>query len=222
VVLPRLDNIEVVTLTLRESVLSVKLELGSDHRVLTPTVESKSGLGKNEGSGIGDGGTTSIDTSNLVRVEWKVAGCTIPLLGSRDTSGTGNISSTRHLEKTRSIDECSRTSSLGRSTEGVDGRRKGINGISVVKGLGTKGLEEKTVGRKRRTVINVGIRLDNPDELLARMVEVELDLVGRRSNRFITSELELLNQILVRVLCHLASLISVQKDVVNVERSGNQ
>jgi len=62
----------------------------------------------------------------------------------------------------------------------------------------------------------VGIRLNNPEEFLARVVEIELNLVGRRANRLIASELELLNQILVRVLGHSASLVGVKEDVVNV------
>ena len=54
VVLERLDNIEVRTFTLRESVLTVKLKLSGDNRVLTPTMEVKSSLSKNECSGIRD------------------------------------------------------------------------------------------------------------------------------------------------------------------------
>ena len=56
VVLERLDNVEVGTLTLREAVLAVELELGSDARILTPAVHVKGGLGKHEGAGIGDEG----------------------------------------------------------------------------------------------------------------------------------------------------------------------
>jgi hypothetical protein len=222
VVLEGLDDVEVASFTLRESVLSVKLELSGDDRVLTPTVEAKSGLGKNECSGIGDGGSGSVNTSGLVRIEWEVAGLVVPFLGGRDTSSTGDIGSTSHLEKTRGIDECSGTGGLGRSTEGVDGRRKGIDGIGVVEGLSSKSAEKDVSGSKGGTVVNVGIRLNNPDELLARVVEVELDLVGRRSDRFITSELELLNEVFVGVLCHLASLVSIQEDVVNVERGSDK
>jgi hypothetical protein len=54
------------------------------------------------------------------------------------------------------------------------------------------------------------------------VVKVELDLVGRRTNRLITSELELFNQILVGVLSHASALISVQEDVVNIERGSNK
>jgi len=64
--------------------------------------------------------------------------------------------------------------------------------------------------------------LNNPDELLARVVEVKLDLVGRRANRFITSELDLLEEVLVGVLGHLAAFISVEEDVVNIEGGSNK
>ena len=56
VVLERLDNVEVGTLTLREAVLAVELELGSDARILTPAVHIEGGLGKHEGAGIRDEG----------------------------------------------------------------------------------------------------------------------------------------------------------------------
>ena len=36
---------------------------------------------------------------------------------------------------------------------------------------------------------NEGVTLDNPDEFLTRVVEVEFEFVGRRSDRFTTSEL---------------------------------
>jgi hypothetical protein len=104
----------------------------------------------------------------------------------------------------------------------MDSVRKSINSISVVERLGTKGLEKKTISLERSTVVNVGIRLDNPDKLLARVVEVELDLVGGRTNRLVTSELKLLNQVLVRVLGHLASLVGIKEDIVDVKRSSNK
>jgi hypothetical protein len=64
--------------------------------------------------------------------------------------------------------------------------------------------------------------LDNPDELLDRVVEVKLDLVTGRTDGLVTSELELSDEVLVRVLCHSSALISVQKHVINVKRSSNQ
>jgi hypothetical protein len=52
--LVRLNPRKVRSFTLREAVLSVKLKLGSDNRVLSPTVHVKRGLGKDKGSGIRD------------------------------------------------------------------------------------------------------------------------------------------------------------------------
>jgi len=54
------------------------------------------------------------------------------------------------------------------------------------------------------------------------VVEVELDLVRRRTDRLIASELELLDEVLVRVLGHAAALVGVKEDVVDVERGGNE
>jgi len=54
------------------------------------------------------------------------------------------------------------------------------------------------------------------------VVEIELDLVGRGSNRLITSELELLNEVFVGVLGHLSAFISVEENVVNIEGGSNK
>jgi len=214
VVLERLDNVEVGSFTLRETVLAVKLELGSDDRVLTPAVHVKGSLGKHEGAGIGN--TRGKRGGGSER--GKVGSGTLPLGRDLDVSGTG------HLEKTRGVDEliASGTAGLGRASECVDGIRKGIKSISVVERLGTKSAEKDGSGIKGGTVVNVGIRLDNPDKLLHRVVEVKLDLVGGGANTFVTSELKLLDEVLVGVLGHLAALISVEEDIVNIEGSGNK
>jgi hypothetical protein len=88
--------------------------------------------------------------------------------------------------------------------------------------LRTKHFEKKGIAKKRRTVVDVLVRLNNPDEFLDRVVEVEFDLIGRRSNRFITSELELLNEVLVRILSHFSAFIGIKEDIVDVERSSNK
>ena len=67
-----------------------------------------------------------------------------------------------------------------------------------------------------------GVALDNPDELLARVVEVELDLVGRGGDGFATSELEGIDQVLVGDLGELTTFISVQVDVVDVQGRSDQ
>jgi hypothetical protein len=108
------------------------------------------------------------------------------------------------------------------STKSVDSVGKSIDGISVVKGLSTEEPIQKLVAVERRTVVNVLIGLDNPDELLNGVVKVELDLVGRRADRLVTSELKLLDKILMGVLSHAPALISVEEDVVNIERGSDQ
>jgi hypothetical protein len=104
----------------------------------------------------------------------------------------------------------------------VDGIGKSINSISVVEGLSTKEPVKELTALKGRAVVNVLIGLNNPDKLLNGVVKVELDFVGRRADGLITSELELLNKILVGVLGHTSALISVQEDVVDVERGSNE
>ena len=64
------------------------------------------------------------------------------------------------------------------------------------------------------------IALDNPHKLLARVVEVELELVGRRRDRLSARELERLDEVLVGDLGELAALVRVEVDVVDVERGG--
>ena len=53
-VLVGLNEVEVGSFTFREAVLAVKLELGRDHRVLTPAVQVEGRLGQDERAGIRD------------------------------------------------------------------------------------------------------------------------------------------------------------------------
>ena len=212
-VLEGLDHIEVGSLTLREAVLAVELELGRDDGVLAPAVHVEGSLGQHEGAGIGDVGAGG--RTLAVKV---VVGGSGPLLGA---SNVRNITSTGVLEETTG-DEGVGAGCLGGSTKGVDRVGESIDGIGVVEGLGTEGLVEGLAADEGRAVVDVGIGLDDPDKLLAGVVEVELDLVGGGTNRLVASELELLNEVLVGVLCHLAALIGVKEDVVDVEGGGNK
>jgi hypothetical protein len=86
--------------------------------------------------------------------------------------------------------------------------------VRVVEGLLTlPGVDYSIIARDER------ITLYNPDELLNGVVEVELNLVGRRGNRFATSELENLDEVLMGHLGELAALFSIKEDIINVERS---
>jgi hypothetical protein len=239
--LVRLDPREVGTFTLREAVLAVKLELSGDDGVLSPAVHVQRGLREDEGTGIrdtrvilmrsrllelsnnGSGETTSVDGDSIASCVYLVVriGGTVPV--SSETSIRDVIKSTSVLEQTTSINVSIGVSSNRlRTSESMDSVGESINGISVVEGLGTEDLEEESIASQRRAIVNVLIRLDNPDELLNGVVKVELDLVRGRTNRLITSELELSDQVLMGVLGHSASLVSVQEHIVNVQRSSNQ
>ena len=239
--LVRLNPREVGTFTLREAVLAVKLELSGDDGVLSPAVHIQRGLREDECAGIRDtrvilvrarllegGNDGSRETSGVqgdlvtshIDLVVRIGG-TVPV--SSETSIRDVIKSTGILEETTSINVSTRVSSEGSgASESVDSIGESIDGISVVEGLSTEDLEEESIASQGRAVVNVLVRLDNPDKLLNGVVKVELNLVGGRTNRLITSELELSNKVLVGVLCHSASLVSVQEDIVNVQRSSNQ
>ena len=214
--LERLDEVEVGALTLREAVLAVKLELGGDDRVLAPAVHVKSRLGEDEGARIRNRRATSTNANRPTELTTRGLSVEGGGLGS-------NINSAGVIEETRSVDE--RVGGSGGrviTTERHDGVRESIDGVGVIERLGAKGLVEHCVSLKRGAVVNILVRLDDPDKLLARVVEVELDLVRRRTDRLIASELELLDEVLVRVLGHAAALVGVKEDVVDVERGGNE
>jgi len=54
------------------------------------------------------------------------------------------------------------------------------------------------------------------------VVKVQLNLVRRRADRLVAGELQLGDQILVGILGESAALIGIQKDVVDVQRRGNE
>jgi hypothetical protein len=107
-------------------------------------------------------------------------------------------------------------------TKGHDSVGEGLKSVGVFEGLSTEEAVKNGARLERRAVVDVLVGLNNPDKLLNGVVKVELDLVGRGTDGLITSELELLNQVLVGVLGHTPALISVQEHVVDVERSGDE
>jgi len=172
VVLEGLDNVEVGSLSLRDTVLSVKLELSGDDGVLTPAVHIEGSLGEDECAGIGHIGSSGGST---VLVE---GARRVPVLGGSSSTRDECIKSTGHLEDV-SGDESIGSRCLSGTAEDVDGVGESIDGVGVVEGLSTKDLEQGVAGLKGTAVINVRIGLDDPDELLAGVVEVDLDLVRR-------------------------------------------
>jgi hypothetical protein len=131
VVLEGLDYIKVAALTLREAILAVELELGSDDGVLAPAMHVKSSLREDKCAGIRDKGALVTASGT----KWDFT----PLAGASGSRG-GSVKSTGHLKESRCSDEliaCGATNRCG-STEGMDGVGEGINGVSVIEGLGTK------------------------------------------------------------------------------------
>jgi hypothetical protein len=222
VVLVRLNQVEVGSLTLREAVLAVKLELSGNDGILTPAVHVKRGLGKNESAGIRNTGSGS-RMSKVGQVVVCRSRSILSKLPPRSATGSSILSS-GISEETRGVDvsSSSRVDNGVVRSEGHNRVGKSINGISVVEGLSTKEAVKNSSSFKRRAVVNVLVRLDNPDKLLNGVVKVELDLVGRGTDGLITGELKLLDEVLVGVLGHTSTLISVQEHVVNVEGSGNE
>ena len=218
VVLPRLNEVEVGSFALREAVLAVKLELGSDDWVLTPAVHVERSLGEDKGAGIRD--TRHLTSAEVGQV---VRNCVISTTPPSISSANRDIGGTSVSEETGGADV--RAGGEGNTvvrTESHDGVGEGIDGVGVVEGLSTEETVKNGVGLKGRAVVNVLVGLDNPDKLLHGVVEVELDLVGRGTDRLITSELKLLDEVLVGVLGHAAALISVEEDIVDVEGGRNK
>uniref|UniRef100_A0A6C0I6K7 Uncharacterized protein n=1 Tax=viral metagenome TaxID=1070528 RepID=A0A6C0I6K7_9ZZZZ len=238
VVLVGLHGVEVGTLTLREAVLAVKLELGGDDGVVAPAVEEEGGLGEDEGAGIGDAGVLKVANLGWVAIVGGLntltskVGTRVPdgVYGSIGVVVNGTVppAGTIRVNRSSIVEQVVVDEGLGGeaggllAAEGVDGVGKGIHGIGVVEGLGAEEVVEELTALKGRAVVNVAVGLDDPDELLNGVVEVELDLVGRGTDGLVTGELELLDEVLVGVLGHAPALISVQEDVVHVEGGGNK
>lgn len=141
-VLEGLDNVEVRSLTLGDTVLTVELQLGSDNGVLAPAVHVEGSLSKHIGAGIGNIGTTVSATGNSAE-NIVIAESSVVATSNAKGIATGNeaIEGTGHLENT-SRDEGVGTRGGILTTKDVDSRGQGINGVSVVKRLRSKDLVE--------------------------------------------------------------------------------
>ena len=223
VMLVRLHGIEVRSFALTETVLSVKLELGSHNRVLPPAVHAKSLLCKHEGTCVRH--KTLISTGGAERrarrrppaVGVRMFG---PALRVLDRVLGAECHRTR-VDEEPAHDEFARRGGA-RTREGVVSVRERVNAVRVVPRLHPEHLVERFIGLELLAAVDEVVLLDGENELLARVVEIELDLVARGSNRLVASELELLNEVLVRVLRHAAALVGVKEDVVDVERGGDE
>ena len=138
-VLERLDNVEVRSLTLGDTVLTVELQLGSDNGVLAPAVHVEGSLSKHIGAGIGNIGTIVGATGNSAEnvVVASVVDVGAALEGS--AGGDETVKGTSHLEDTSTNEGVGARGGIS-TTKDVDGRGEGINGVSVVKRLRSEDL----------------------------------------------------------------------------------
>jgi len=137
VVLPWLNEVEVGAFALREAVLAVKLQLGSNDGVLTPAVHVKSGLSKHKGAGIRES-RLNITSRNTKGAHVR-SGASSPVLVSVRGS---DVDGTSLLEEAVGTDEAgSARNGLG-ATERVDSVGKSVKSVSVVEGLSTEELEQ--------------------------------------------------------------------------------
>jgi hypothetical protein len=207
VVLVGLDAVKVRSLTLRETILTVELELGNLHGVLALAAHTR--VKDNLGEEVVDTRLELTSTGKINGVSSEPLG-----VGANGRVLTKNSRRSRGIASTRNVLADTRVS-LGE--EGSDDTIR-AEVIGVVEGLGTTNRREPGGGR----AVHERVTLNNPEELLHGVVEVELDLVGRRSDGLRTSVLHLLNEVLVALLGKAAALLGVEVDVVNIEGSSSQ
>jgi hypothetical protein len=214
VVLLRLDNAEVAALALREAVLAVELELGDLDGVLALALNTRreDDLGEEVvRRGLEETRRVVVGRIQERRVQESTT------RRDANTRREGSIDR-RSANRRRGTRRRRRISKRAAAEDVHDDTLRGPV-IRVVERLGT---EDLTDDRRTRRAVNERVALDNPDELLDGVVEVELDLVRRGRDRLRARELELLDEVLVRLLREAAALLRVEVDLVNLERRGRE
>jgi hypothetical protein len=233
VVLVRLHAVEVGTLTLREAVLTVELDLGDLNRVLALALDTRGedDLGEEVVGGtledaviISEVGLSGVDTrasgETSTRSETKTdlrdrdRTTDSSSTGTKSDSGQSGSVASKYTTSTAAI------GSKSTVTKNVGDDTLGGPVIRVVEGLLSGGFRDPR--HRGRVAVDEGVALDNPDEFLHGVVEVHLDLVGGGSHGLITSELNLVDEVLVGLLGKTSALLGIEVDVVDVERSSNK
>jgi hypothetical protein len=211
VALVGLDKVEVRSKTLGETIVTVELKLGTNDGVTTGALRSETGVVSTTGSlvviGEVDGGVV-------------VGSCTTTLGKLADTDFWGSLPSLS-LGTVDLVDELG-----GEADSGVTRLDVGTkSGIWVKETIGLN-LAVSIIVEVISVVVPLvhseldnGVTLNNPNQLLNGVIEVQFDLNILRSYRLITSELELLYKVLVRDLSETPTLISVEVNVIDIERS---
>ena len=216
VVLVRLHHAEVASLALREAVLSVELQLADLHRVLARAAHA--GLEHHLGEQVV---RRVLEQRRLVvarvgvqpgrTVERRTIGNThTRQVGARRTIRRRRHRQVRGATAQRTAREHVHDHTLRREVIGVVERLASVDL-----------LDEGGLGARVRAV-DERVALAHPHELLHRVVEVQLDLVARARDRLGTRELQLLDEVLVRLLGEAATLLRVQVDIVDVQRRSGE
>ena len=226
VVLERLHTVEVASLTLREAVLAVELELGDLRRrlALAANTRGEDDLGEQVVRRVLEHHALLEGRRRQRRNTRVQPRRTTQRRASRDTN-TREVRARRSVVRRRrdraELGSGAARLSSAQAATGEHVHHDALSGevIRVVERLHAVDLgDERLVGR----AVDVRVTLDDPHELLHRVVEVELDLVRRGRDRLGARELQLLDEVLVRLLGEAATLLRVQVDVVDVERRSRQ
>ncbi len=216
VVLVRLDEVEVAAFALAETVVAVELELGGGGAVLAGVEEGNAGdTWVITRPRVLSDTTRGIEGLRLTTTGVQPAVCisvTAVRAAPRSTLFHTILAEQRkspripHRRRIRATHTTAKR--VGRSA-GVVGLVDSIREVEPL--LATNTLRGHTLAR------SVLVRLSHPHKLLARVVEVQLNLVARGVDTFLTGELKLLNEVLVGDLGEAAALVGVEVDVVDVE-----
>jgi len=231
VVLPRLDLVEVAALALVEAVLAVELDLGDLDGVLALALDirGEDDLGKEVVRRALEEGVILRHTAAVV--DLRTRGKTSARRGT-ETREVGSGVARAAARCTPACRDAPYGNTVGRLGVGgavrgeraaaEDGRDDALRGpvVRVVERLLSERLLDP--GRGRGVAVDKRVALDDPDEFLRGVVEVHLDLVGRGRDRLVARELELVNQVLVRLLSEAAALLRVEVDIVDVDRRGDE
>ena len=204
VVLVGLDFVEVRTLTLREPILAVELELTNLNRVLAlaANIRIKNDLGEEV-----------VDT----RIEFNRAGRIIRVGANKRRTAHLALSKRRRNTRARA-NSSARIVSARRLREERHDNTLRREVVRVVEGLGATDRCKPS----RSRAVNERVALDDPEKLLYRVVKVKLDFVRRRRNRLCARVLYLLDEVLVALLGEAAALLRIKVDVVNIDRRGRK
>ena len=217
VVLVRLHVREVATLALREAVLAVELQLGDLRRALARAASA--GVEDDLGEQVVGRVLEEVGLVVAARAEVRVEPRRAVQRGALLDAQTREVRA-RDAIAGRRDREAGRTAAERAAGEHVHDHTLRREVVGVVERLASVDLSD--VRGRRLRAVNERVALDDPDELLHRVVEVELDLVRARRDRLGTRELQLLDEVLVRLLGEAATLLRVQVDVVDVQRGSRQ